>query len=69
MNSKNDITPHLVDAEKAAQFFDVSERLFHKLRKDPRFPKAIVLGKRCVRWRVADLESYVVDHIGKFGQE
>jgi predicted DNA-binding transcriptional regulator AlpA len=50
----------LVDAQMAASILAMSLRLLHeKRRADPRFPKPVALGARCLRWRVADLEQYV----------
>lgn len=45
-------------APGGCRFLGISERAFHELRKDPSFPKPVVLSKRCVRWRVADLIAY-----------
>lgn len=49
----------LVSAAEAADILGVSERKFHELRHDPKFPAAVNLGPRCNRWRVAELQSYV----------
>jgi predicted DNA-binding transcriptional regulator AlpA len=49
----------LMAAPQAAQLLGVSERRFHELRRDPNFPKAVVLGARCVRWSRAELTAYV----------
>jgi predicted DNA-binding transcriptional regulator AlpA len=49
----------LVDAKAAAALLAVSERKFHGLRKEPGFPFPVLLGSRAVRWRIADLRSWV----------
>jgi predicted DNA-binding transcriptional regulator AlpA len=50
----------LVDAADAAALLGRSERTFHELRKQAGFPGPVGgLGKRMVRWRLADLEAWV----------
>jgi hypothetical protein len=55
--------PHwlLVDAPTAAAALSVSERTFHSLRKRPDFPQGctVVLGSRCVRFRLDALHTFV----------
>lgn len=52
--------PVLVDVTAAAQVFSISERAFHTLRKRPDFPRdaTVVLGPRCVRFRLQALHTY-----------
>lgn len=50
----------LVDAAEGADTLGVSERNFHELRKVPGFPAPVAgLGKRMIRWRMAELEAWV----------
>lgn len=49
----------LLSAKQGAALLQTSDRGFHYLRKDPAFPAPVVIGKRSVRWRVADLAAYV----------
>lgn len=50
----------LVDAAEAAEAVGVSERNFHELRKLSGFPPPVAgLGKRMIRWRMAELEAWV----------
>lgn len=50
--------PVLLSAQEGAKFLGISERLFHLLRSEPTFPPAVILSRRCVRFRAADLEEY-----------
>lgn len=49
----------LLSAVEAASYLGVCERKFHSLRHEPGFPAPVSLGKRALRWRVSDLETYV----------
>jgi hypothetical protein len=51
----------LVDARTAAAALSVSERTFHSLRKRSDFPQGatVVLGSRCVRFRLDALHAFV----------
>ena len=54
--------PILVDARSAAATLSISERAFHSLRKRPDFPKnaTVVIGPRCIRFRVETLHAFVL---------
>ena len=54
-------TPILLDAPAAARALWISERAFHCLRKRADFPRnaTVVLGPRCVRFRVEVLQLFV----------
>jgi hypothetical protein len=54
--------PILVDARSAAATLSISERAFHVLRKRPDFPKnaTVVIGPRCIRFRVETLHAFVL---------
>jgi hypothetical protein len=54
--------PILVDAPSAAAALSISERAFHSLRKRPDFPKnaTVVIGPRCIRFRVETLHAFVL---------
>jgi len=54
------IAPILVDAAGAAVMFGVSKRSFHRLRKRRDFPEdaTVVLGPRCVRYRLEALQAF-----------
>ena len=62
------ITPQLLSAEQSAIFLGISERLFHELRHTPDFPKAVMLGARCVRWKRTDLSNYI-DNLATVGPQ
>lgn len=49
----------LLSAVEAANIIGVSERKYHALRKNPDFPKPTVLGPRCLRWHVEDIQNWV----------
>ena len=59
------IAPRLLDARAAADYVGVSERTFHALRGErrpgslPQMAAPIVIGVRCVRWRIADLDQWL----------
>ncbi len=53
------LAPILLNAIDSAEFIGVSERLFHELRHNADFPKAVVLSARCVRWNRQQLAAYV----------
>ena len=52
--------PILVDAPTAAAVLSISERAFHTLRKRSEFPSdaTVVLGPRCVRFRLEALYAF-----------
>ena len=50
-------TALLATARDGARILNVSLRTFHALR--PKLPAPIVLGLRSVRWRIADLTTFV----------
>lgn len=50
--------PLNVAALDASRILGVSERKFHALRHTPGFPQPIQLGPRCLRWRVAELQTW-----------
>ena len=52
----------LVDAPTAAASLAISERAFHSLRKRSDFPQdaTIILGPRCVRFRLDVLHTFAV---------
>jgi hypothetical protein len=54
--------PILVDAPTAAATLWVSERAFHSLRKRSDFPQnaTVVLGPRCVRFRLEALHAFAL---------
>jgi len=54
------IAPILVDAAGAAIALCLSKRSFHRLRKRMDFPMnaTVVLGRRCVRYRLEALQAF-----------
>ena len=50
--------PLLLSAPKAAELLGISERKFHELRREPGFPAAFLLSRRCVRWHRQELDQY-----------
>ena len=52
----------LLDAPTAAAALSISERAFHQLRKRSDFPRhaTVVLGPRCVRFRVEALHTFTL---------
>jgi hypothetical protein len=54
--------PILVDATDAAEMLSISERAFHGLRKRANFPPdaTVVLGPRCVRFRLEALQAFAL---------
>ncbi|MCB4862551.1 AlpA family phage regulatory protein [Sphingobium sp. PNB] len=50
----------LLTDKEVATLMGISSRHVHRLRQtDPNFPKAISLGARCVRWKLAEVTAYV----------
>lgn len=44
----------------AANWLGVSRSKIHDLEKnDPTFPKKVILGPRCVGWRMEDLKNWI----------
>lgn len=58
------MTPLLVDANGAADLLGVGRRTFFELRARPDFVPAIVLSQRAVRYRVADLQAWLMRQAG-----
>jgi predicted DNA-binding transcriptional regulator AlpA len=55
--------PTLLTFEQLAQHvYNVSVRRLRDMSKDPRFPKAIVLGPRTLRYARAEHEAYIASH-------
>jgi predicted DNA-binding transcriptional regulator AlpA len=54
--------PILVDAPTAAATLSISKRAFHSLRKRLDFPQnaTVVLGPRCVRFRLEALHTFAL---------
>jgi hypothetical protein len=52
----------LVDAPAAAAVLSISERKFHSLRKRADFPQdaTVILGPRCVRFRLDALQTFAI---------
>jgi len=40
---------HIITTDEACSYLKISDTTFWRARKNPRFPKAIRIG-RCVRW-------------------
>jgi len=59
--------PILIDASGAAAALSISKRAFHSLRKRPDFPKdaTVVIGPRCIRFRVETLHSFVLSLVNE----
>ena len=49
----------LTAAQSAREVYNVSERLFHLLRKRGLVPPPVVLGKRMLRWHRQELEAAI----------
>jgi predicted DNA-binding transcriptional regulator AlpA len=47
----------LLDSRQSAQFLGISVRKFHAMRAE--LPQPVVLGARCVRWRMEELLAFV----------
>lgn len=52
--------PLLLNAKQAAEVLGVSERTFHKFRKHPWMPAAVVLGPTAIRWVRTEIEAAIV---------
>ena len=59
--------PILIDASSAAAALSISKRAFHSLRKRPDFPKdaTVVIGPRCIRFRVETLHAFVLSLVNE----
>jgi predicted DNA-binding transcriptional regulator AlpA len=48
----------LVTTAEAREFLKVSRAKFCRLQKRMCFPRPVRLGRRCLRWRVAELHAF-----------
>ena len=53
------IESFLLSGNDSAKFIGISHGLFNQLRRQPDFPKAVVISQRCIRWRRDELAAYV----------
>ncbi|WFM73314.1 AlpA family phage regulatory protein [Halomonas sp. CKK8] len=52
--------PEFLRPKKAAEYTGISRRKLYELNEcDPRFPRKIVLGSRCVGWRRESLDKWL----------
>lgn len=51
--------PALIDAAELARWLSVSKPTIWRLREDGKLPPAISLTSQCIRWRRADVESWL----------
>lgn len=60
IESRPALAPILLTAPMAASMLSISRRAFHALRKRSDFPQdaTVVLGTRCVRFRLEVLQAY-----------
>jgi len=58
MQQQPQILALLLAAPEAARYLGVSERTFHSLRRQPAFPRAVVLGARSIRWNRDELTAF-----------
>jgi len=53
------LEPKLLRAQQAAAYLSISKSLFYELISEGYLPKGISIRKRCVVWRVDDLNEFV----------
>jgi predicted DNA-binding transcriptional regulator AlpA len=49
----------LIDAAELARMLSVSKPTIWRMRADDKLPSAIALTSQCIRWRRADVESWL----------
>ena len=49
----------VVRPSDAAAVLGISREHLHTLSRMPGFPRKVVMGKRAVGWRIADLEAWI----------
>ena len=49
----------VVRPSDAAAVLSITREHLHKLSRMPGFPSKVVMGKRAVGWRIADLEAWI----------
>lgn len=49
----------LIDAAEFARMLSVSKPTIWRLREDGKLPPVIALTSQCIRWRRADVESWI----------
>ena len=49
----------IVRPSDAAALLGITREYLHALSKMPDFPSKVVMGKRAVGWRIADLEAWI----------
>ena len=49
----------VVRPSEAAALLGITREHLHALSKMPDFPSKVVMGKRAVGWRIADLEAWI----------
>jgi len=55
------MTDRLLTAKQVANRLQVSVKTVHAWRKSGRGPRAIVQGKKWVRYRLEDVEAWIAD--------
>jgi len=55
------ISPLLLDAKQAAALISVSPATWHRMVSSGKVPAPVKLSAGCVRWRGADLESWIAE--------
>lgn len=58
--------PVLLDRREAAQLLSVCLRTLHTLTSSGQLP-CVRLGKRCLRYRLTDIEAFASDHVSVEG--
>jgi len=59
------LKPTLLRAKQAAEYLSISRSLFYELVQEGLIPKGTQIRKRCVVWRVADLNQHPEKFIAK----
>lgn len=64
-HSSQNIAPTLITEEKAARLLSLSKRTLRNWRVRGGGPPFIRISKRCIRYRVSDLESWAERNVRK----
>jgi len=59
------IKPTLLRAKQAADYLSISKSLFYELVAEGLLPMGLPIRKRCVVWRVSDLDCFANNSLGE----
>lgn len=64
MGQPNRATDELLSTSEVLKRLSIGETTLWRMEKRGEFPKPIVLGRRCKRWRSSDIENFIEGKLG-----